>query len=296
MNTPHTAPDILHEQARLLRAMTTSLSAGDPIAYRRAQERFAHLTWLRELKAYDPDSIPERYIWRTRGDDKVSPEHAANNDKIFKRDNPPPTGHPGWRPNCRCTAEPMPDEDKPEFAKQTLISSVKDGPKWSDFDLLEHYYSQSGKSLRLSEIGYLRDVIHHYGERLGTFARINQQIFDAAKNTELGRFSYDFNNTYDFWTLFSGGKFSLNVSTVSGVFIGTSKVDSKYLEIDGTITYYFDDEFTDVLDFADWAEILYGVDRDRAESMVDRIDDFLAVPFRIYDQWQTQYKARTIAN
>lgn len=45
------------------------------------------------------------YIWRTQGDDKVRPEHAANAGMIFAWDNPPSTGHPGEAVNCRCWAE-----------------------------------------------------------------------------------------------------------------------------------------------------------------------------------------------
>jgi SPP1 gp7 family putative phage head morphogenesis protein len=45
------------------------------------------------------------YIWRTRGDGKVRPSHAANNGKIFAWDNPPPTGHPSEDYGCRCWAE-----------------------------------------------------------------------------------------------------------------------------------------------------------------------------------------------
>ncbi len=46
------------------------------------------------------------YIWRTVGDDKVRPSHAANDGKVFAWSNPPPTGHPGDDYNCRCQAEP----------------------------------------------------------------------------------------------------------------------------------------------------------------------------------------------
>jgi hypothetical protein len=46
------------------------------------------------------------YIWRTAGDNKVRASHAANAGRIFAWNNPPPTGHPGQAPNCRCTAEP----------------------------------------------------------------------------------------------------------------------------------------------------------------------------------------------
>lgn len=47
-----------------------------------------------------------QYIWRTQGDDKVRPSHAANEGKIFAWDNPPATGNPGDEYGCRCTAEP----------------------------------------------------------------------------------------------------------------------------------------------------------------------------------------------
>jgi hypothetical protein len=46
------------------------------------------------------------YIWRTAGDDKVRPSHAANEGERFAWDNPPDTGHPGEDINCRCVAEP----------------------------------------------------------------------------------------------------------------------------------------------------------------------------------------------
>ena len=41
------------------------------------------------LKATHPTS---HYIWRTRGDGRVRPEHQANDGKIFAWGDPPPTG------------------------------------------------------------------------------------------------------------------------------------------------------------------------------------------------------------
>ncbi len=46
------------------------------------------------------------YIWRTVGDDKVRPSHAANEGRLFEWDNPPPTGNPRDEYGCRCVAEP----------------------------------------------------------------------------------------------------------------------------------------------------------------------------------------------
>ena len=62
-----------------------------------------------------------RYRWRTAGDSRVSEDHAANNRKVFEWANPPPTGHPGERPNCRCTAEPYLEDIWASLNRQTPI-------------------------------------------------------------------------------------------------------------------------------------------------------------------------------
>lgn len=47
------------------------------------------------------------YFWRTSEDERVRPDHEANNGKRFAWDNPPAaTGHPGEDIQCRCTADP----------------------------------------------------------------------------------------------------------------------------------------------------------------------------------------------
>lgn len=46
-----------------------------------------------------------KYRWSTSGDERVRPTHRANDDKIFRWDEPPATtGHPGHDINCRCVA------------------------------------------------------------------------------------------------------------------------------------------------------------------------------------------------
>lgn len=50
-----------------------------------------------------------KYVWRTRGDNKVRTAHAANNGKLFEWRNPPATGYPGEDFGCRCWAEPVLD-------------------------------------------------------------------------------------------------------------------------------------------------------------------------------------------
>lgn len=47
------------------------------------------------------------YFWRTAGDDRVRPSHAAHNGKRYDWDSPPAdTGHPGEDYQCRCGSDP----------------------------------------------------------------------------------------------------------------------------------------------------------------------------------------------
>ncbi|MDF0604003.1 minor capsid protein [Psychromarinibacter sp. C21-152] len=77
----------------------------DPHLYRKAFQAYLRkgtpIEW--SIKQERPTT---HYIWRTRGDDKVRPSHAANNGQVFAWDDPPETGHPGEDYGCRCTAEP----------------------------------------------------------------------------------------------------------------------------------------------------------------------------------------------
>lgn len=48
------------------------------------------------------------YVWRTMGDERVRPSHAAHNGKVFQWAKPPAgTGHPGNDVRCRCYADPV---------------------------------------------------------------------------------------------------------------------------------------------------------------------------------------------
>lgn len=47
-----------------------------------------------------------QYRWRTSLDERVRPEHAAREGKLFSWADPPDDGAPGQPINCRCTAEP----------------------------------------------------------------------------------------------------------------------------------------------------------------------------------------------
>lgn len=51
-----------------------------------------------------------RYVWSTSLDERVRPEHAEREGKIFSWDDPPEDGHPGEPINCRCVAIPVFEE------------------------------------------------------------------------------------------------------------------------------------------------------------------------------------------
>lgn len=53
----------------------------------------------------------ERYTWRTSMDERVRESHAILEGKEFSWDDPPAVGHPGQDYNCRCTAEPIFDDE-----------------------------------------------------------------------------------------------------------------------------------------------------------------------------------------
>lgn len=50
----------------------------------------------------------EEFVWRTAGDERVRPDHASKNGKVFRYDDPPKdTGLPGHDIQCRCIAQPI---------------------------------------------------------------------------------------------------------------------------------------------------------------------------------------------
>lgn len=225
-----------HEDPRLLRKT---------LAYKRAFEaymRSGEPIRLDEVKARakNEERTTTHYVWRTRGDGKVRPSHRANDGKIFARDDPPPTGHPGEDYGCRCWAEAY-TPDVEEYARQRLVSAVNDaGKKWDTGDFVWHALFGGGAPVSLSEMGLLQDVVDLYAKN--RYGALNQQIIEAARQAGSGRFSYDFNKSYTFFSsihpAFGGG-------TVSGEFKGTAELEDNILNISGTVEYYFSDEFTD---------------------------------------------------
>lgn len=177
----------------------------------------------------------------------MRPSHRANDGHIFSRDDPPATGHPGAARNCRCEAIPYrPGET--EFAYHTFTTGLASSyERWEDSDFVWHFFTGGGRSVTLSEIGHLRDIVELYAYETGTegaFRRLSDQIADRARTAPSTSVHVDFENTYHFGDVaFSHGR-----STVYGAFDGTAVQRGDMLSIEGESTFHFRDVFTDPLD------------------------------------------------
>jgi SPP1 gp7 family putative phage head morphogenesis protein len=212
------------------------------------------------------------YIWRTQGDNKTRPSHAANNGKTFSWDNPPETGHPGESYGCRCWAEPTAEGDISieEQSSQTVTSIVNDVfPAWVRDDFIAHYFHGKGQAVVLSNTGHLQDVIDTAIATI--FDRVAKDIFMQARQNGEGDFPYHFFHSYDFssvmW-LFGGG-------TLDGR--GQVYVLEKdgHLIITADIGYSYSDTFTDPFDIGN--------------HIPGEFD--IGTPYDIIDAWSTHFEA-----
>lgn len=51
------------------------------------------------------------YRWHTSEDERVRPEHAELDGKLFRWDSPPSVGHPGEDYRCRCIPDPVTEDE-----------------------------------------------------------------------------------------------------------------------------------------------------------------------------------------
>ena len=186
-----------------------------------------------------------RYVWRTRGDEKVRTSHRPNDGRIFSWSEPPETGHPGEDYNCRCSAEPYVSGET-EFAYFTFTSPlVSDARRWGNIDFVRHYYFGRGRPVDLMEIGHLNEIARHYAydvDGVGVFRRLSNQIADEARTSgATSRLEYTFDRTYDFGAV----AFSHGGGRVEGSFSGTVDRRDAVIEITGAASFQFTDEFKD---------------------------------------------------
>jgi SPP1 gp7 family putative phage head morphogenesis protein len=202
---------------------------------------FAKKTAMRLLRETRESHSTPQYVWRTRGDNKIRPTHAAKDGKIFSWDAPLPAYHPGEQKNCRCWAEPY-VQGRTEFAHHEFISDLYSSvTPWDDTDFVWHYYFGGGRFRTLDQIGHLRQIAEYYAYHHGAFRRLSDQIADEARKKVSGPFTHDFWNTYDFKPI----AFSYGSATVKGLFAGTVEERGSMLFIQGRSSFLFFDRFAD---------------------------------------------------
>ncbi len=210
------------------------------------------------------------YIWRTRGDGKVRPSHAANDGKIFAWDDPPPTGHPGEDYNCRCTAEPYYAEITERI--DITLSGVSDtGTVWSSEDFVNHYRNGDGRGVTLRQTGNLRSVVKEYSRIvIDDPKRLPTQIADIARKSKNGSFWDDFYKSYNMKDIV----FSLGKTTIGGEFSGIGSEKNGILTISGKLDFYLKDEFKDPYD-------IY--------NLIPGTFELFGKIYPIYDKWQGRF-------
>ena len=265
--------DPIHEQLVAIEVLQLGMLTRKIESATRAMELDMRPRKAREQEVH----ITEQYIWRTRDDDKVRPEHRANHGKIFSWDTPPPTGHPGESFGCRCWAEPYAKKLK-EKVSQVVTSAVNDAVKqWTREDFISHYLVGKGEDVSLSGIGHLKNVIHYAREytqsESGTiFERVERQVFEKAREYGQGVFIYSFENSYDLTSV----AWEVGRAAVRGSARVSVRQREEFLIISAVVDYVFFDRFTDPVD---------------RYNIIPGNFDFIGVPYDINGSWKTRIEA-----
>jgi SPP1 gp7 family putative phage head morphogenesis protein len=77
----------------------------DSKAYQKAFQRYLRYGISLETQLKAKERFSSHYIWRTQGDERVRPEHAARDGQVFSWDDPA-ISPPGTEFGCRCIAVP----------------------------------------------------------------------------------------------------------------------------------------------------------------------------------------------
>ncbi len=226
----------------------------------------------------ETSKTPEgQYIWRTVEDDRVRNSHAEFNRTIRKWSD---VLNPGEEFNCRCWAEPV---NQIEGLHQELISEVKDAArKWTEEDFAKHFYLGKGKTITLSQTGYLGAIIEKAQEIM--FHRVEDQVTDKMREIKSGKLVYTTDTSYPqlgevFW-VFGGG-------TIRTKTEGTVFRNENILSIQAIVDYEYDDLFTDPGNIRQ-RKFLFGTsDPGAAPPWVVKLTDGGGTYFRITDQWKT---------
>ncbi len=225
-----------------------------------------------------------RYVWRTREDDKVRPSHAANNGRVFSWSDPPPTGHPGEAPGCRCRA--VAHYGATEFANHTIVGSLESGrPRWENLDFVRHFYFDGGRTVTLREIGHLREVVEHYAYRLGAFRRLSNEIAEFARESGEGAILDDFGQPYEFGQV----EHAHGRSVVSGFYRGRRTDRGTMMATACTIEFVFSDVFTDPANLRE--RLFGGSELNRVSPGIARLTDLGGRAYKITGSWTVRFEA-----
>lgn len=213
-----------------------------------------------------------QYMWRSVGDSRVRPEHAALDGTVRDFSDSP---DPGDEINCRCWAEPV------GYAlglTQRVISPINDkNNKWNWVDFLSHFYRGKGRSINLTDAGLLTDVINHAKSNI--FERVEDQVERIAQAVGNGSFSDDFFQSYDFGSV----SFSLGNSTVKGKITGSVLKQDKILIVMAKVEYSFYDQFTDPASLRQ-----HGKAGTSASEKADPYTELLGAGYNIIGDWVTE--------
>lgn len=223
----------------------------------------------------------EHYIWRTVKDSDVRPAHAAREGKIFSWTNPPEGGHPGEDYNCRCWAEPV--NGQASGLQQELISNIRDARKWTEEDFIDHFRNGGGKTVTLSQTGYLGAIIEKTREVM--FHRVEDQVADKMREIKSGKLIYTTENSYSrlsevFW-VFGGG-------TIRTKTEGTVTNNGNILSIEARVDYEYYDEFTDPWSIRQLTPFIGTSNPKESSDWYVKLTDLGGTYFVITDLWKTR--------
>ena len=231
------------------------------------------------IRAKSEERPTTHYIWRTRGDRRVRGSHRVNEGQVFAWNDPPPTGHPGEEPGCRCWAEPY-YPDRRIRAEETVVGGVDNASyRWTPTDFVKHFYIGRGRAVTLGEMGHLQDFIDFVG--VYVFARFADQLTLEAAVVRNGRIEKSFEDSYNFKPI----SYPHGGGSLKGVFRGKAETANGYHIITGLIQYVFRDEFTDPAGVREWR--LDSSDPELVSPEVLTLTDLFGNKYKITGEWRT---------
>lgn len=235
-----------------------------------------------------PEDDGELFVWRTQRDARVRLEHRRLEGRLLSRRELDEIGWPDSHFGCRCEVVPH-RQGETEFANQELTTTINEKvQRWDSFDFAYHYYFGNGKTVYLSDVGHLPEVVEHFSfgvEGTGRLRAWAGQIAAKAREAGVGALQDDFERGYNFETVaFAHGK-----SDVFGLFQGQVYSRGRMLRIEGSTRFSFRDTFTDP---ADIRQRLF----DNRDRLPDDWTELGGTAYLIADKWHMTFLAEVNAD